>query len=92
VEPWSYIDARDGAEAGRRALAHEATDLDVFVIANADTVMSRKTSDLVAEGFPEARVRKERGEHESLLSSDKAHRILGYQPARPHRGVRHMEL
>ncbi|MEP7021097.1 MAG: NAD(P)-dependent oxidoreductase, partial [Pseudonocardiales bacterium] len=38
---WGYIDARDGAQAVRLALEHQATGVDIFIIANADTVMSR---------------------------------------------------
>jgi nucleoside-diphosphate-sugar epimerase len=78
---WGYIDARDGAQAVRRALDHEATGLDVFIIANADTVMGRSSAELVAEVYPGVEVRKELGEHETLLSIDKARRVLGYEPA-----------
>jgi nucleoside-diphosphate-sugar epimerase len=78
---WSYIDSRDGAQAVRLALAHDGLGVDVFVIANADTVMSSRTSDLVAAVFPGVPVRKEFGEHESPLSTDKARRVLGYRPA-----------
>jgi UDP-glucose 4-epimerase len=78
---WSYIDARDGAQAVRRALDHEARGTDVFIIANADTVMSRPTAHLAAEVFPNVEVRKALGEHETLLSIDKARRVLGYEPA-----------
>jgi nucleoside-diphosphate-sugar epimerase len=78
---WSYIDARDGAQAVRRALEHDATGTDVFIIANADTVMSRPTAELVAEVFPDVPVRKELGRNETLLSIDKARRVLGYEPA-----------
>jgi UDP-glucose 4-epimerase len=77
---WGYIDARDGAQAVRRALAYEATGVDVFVIANADTVMSRSSASLAAEVFPGVPVTKELGEHETLLSIDKARRVLGYEP------------
>nr|BFE69713.1 NAD(P)-dependent oxidoreductase [Actinoplanes digitatis] len=77
---WGYIDARDGAQAVRRALAHEARGMDVFVIANADTVMSRSSASLAAEVFPGVPVTKELGEHETLLSIDKARRVLGYEP------------
>ena len=48
---WSYIDARDGAQAVRRALEHEAAGMDVFIIANADTVMSRPNDELVRMAF-----------------------------------------
>ncbi|MBA2299716.1 MAG: NAD(P)-dependent oxidoreductase [Chloroflexi bacterium] len=77
---WSYIDARDGAQAVRRAIEHDATGMDVFIIANADTVMSRPTAELAAEVFPGVTVRKELGRHETLLSIDKARRVLGYKP------------
>ena len=77
---WAYIDARDGAQAVRRALDHDATGLDVFVIANADTVMGRSSAELVAEVYPGVEVRKELGEHETLLSIDKARRVLRYEP------------
>ncbi len=77
---WAYIDGRDGAQAVRRALEHEATGTDVFVIANADTVMSRRSADLAAEVYPGVPVRRELGDHETMLSIDKARRVLGYAP------------
>lgn len=77
---WSYIDARDGAQAVRRGLEHRATGMDVFVIANADTVMSRSSAELAAEVYPGVEIRKELGEHETMLSIDKARRVLGYEP------------
>lgn len=78
---WCYIDARDGAQAIRKALLHEATGCDIFVIANADSVMSRASSELAAEVFPGVPVRKSLGEHEALMSIEKARRVLGYEPA-----------
>jgi UDP-glucose 4-epimerase len=77
---WGYIDARDGAQAVRKALAHQTPGMEFFVIANADTVMSRSSAALAAEVFPGVPVRKELGEHETLLSIDKARRVLGYEP------------
>lgn len=77
---WGYIDARDGAQAVRRAVELETTGTDVFIIANADTVMSRASADLMAEVFPGVEVRRTLGEHETLLSIDKARRVLGYEP------------
>ena len=77
---WGYIDARDGAQAVRLALEHDATGLDVFIIANADTVMSRSSADLMAEVFPDVEGRSDLDEHQTLLSIDKARRILGYEP------------
>lgn len=77
---WSYIDARDGAQAVRRGLEYDGTGMEVFIIANADTVMSRSSADLAAEAYPGVEVRKELGTHETMLSIDKARRILGFEP------------
>jgi len=77
---WGYIDARDGAQAVRRALEHPGPGLELFIIANADTVMSRPNAELVAEVFPDVEVRGDLGEHDTLLSIDKARRVLGYEP------------
>ncbi len=78
---WSYIDARDGAQAVRRALEHDATGMDIFIVANADTVMSRPNEELVRATFPDVSVRRPLGEHDTMLSIDKARRVLGYEPA-----------
>jgi nucleoside-diphosphate-sugar epimerase len=83
---WGYIDARDGAQAVRKALEHQGTGTDVFVIANADTVMSRSSAELMAEVFPGVEVRRELGQHETLLCIDKARRVLGYEPEHSWRG------
>ncbi|PYI67692.1 UDP-glucose 4-epimerase [Arthrobacter livingstonensis] len=77
---WGYLDGRDGAQAVARALEHVQTGFEAFIIANADTVMRRSSASLAAEVFPQVKVRKELGEHETLLSIDKARRLLGYQP------------
>ncbi len=77
---WSYIDARDGAQAVLRALENAPAGFDRFLIAAADTVMSRPNSELVAEVFPHVEVRRALGEHDSLFSTDKARRLLGYSP------------
>jgi nucleoside-diphosphate-sugar epimerase len=77
---WAYIDARDGAQAVRRALDYDQPGADLFIIANADTVMSRSSASLAAEVFPAVELRKEIGEHETMLSIDKARRLLGYEP------------
>ena len=52
----------------------------MFVIANAETVMDRSDQELLAEVFPSVPVRKELGRNETLLSLEKARRLLGYQP------------
>lgn len=77
---WGYIDARDGAQAIRLALESDLTGCEIFVIANADTVMERSNTDLLAESFPDVEVRGQIGPNDTLLSIDKARRLLGYDP------------
>ena len=77
---WGYIDGRDGAQAVEKALAHDATGFDRFIIAAADTVMSRPNDELIAEVFPGVEVRGEVGANETLLSIDHAREVLGYAP------------
>lgn len=77
---WGYIDARDGAQAVRKALDAPFKGADIFIIANADTVMSRPNAELVAEHFPGVPLKAGLGPNETLLSIDKARRVLGYEP------------
>jgi UDP-glucose 4-epimerase len=77
---WGYIDGRDGAQAVARALEHGRPGFEAFIIANEDTVMSRPSSELAAEVFPNVKVVKDLGEHETMLSIDKAKRLLGFAP------------
>ncbi len=77
---WSYIDARDGALAVLAALESGRPGADVFVIANADTVMSRPSEELAAEQFPGVPVRGPLGRHQALMSSARAREVLGWEP------------
>lgn len=77
---WGYLDARDGAHAIQRALETAGPGFDRFVIAAADTVMSRPNAELVAAEFPGVEIRGELGEHDTMLSIAKARRVLGYEP------------
>jgi nucleoside-diphosphate-sugar epimerase len=77
---WSYIDARDGALAARLALEWPGPGLEVFIIANADTVMTRPTAELAEQVYPDVPVNRPLQGNETLLSIDKARRLLGYHP------------
>lgn len=77
---WSYIDARDGALAIRLGLEREGTGKEVFVIASPDTVMSTPTPELVQTHYPDLELKRPVEGHETLLSIDKARRILGFDP------------
>ena len=84
---WGYIDARDGAQAVRKALELEATGYDVFIIANADTCMTTPSAELAAAVFPDVPMTRPVEGTETLLSIDKARRVLGYEPEHSWRDV-----
>ncbi|HZU94573.1 MAG TPA: NAD(P)-dependent oxidoreductase [Microbacterium sp.] len=77
---WGYIDARDGAQAVQRALEVAQPGFEQFIIAAADTVMSRPNAELIAEVFPDVPMTREVEPNETLLSIDKARRVLGFEP------------
>jgi len=77
---WGYVDARDGAQAVQRALEHAPAGFDRFIVAAADTVMSRGNDELLDAVFPGVPRRADVGVHDTLLSIDKARRLLGYEP------------
>ena len=76
---WGYVDARDVAQSCRLAL-----DADVgaehFIVAAADTVMNRPSRELMAEVYPSVPYRPTAGDFDTLLSIEKARRLLGYEP------------
>lgn len=77
---WSWVDARDVAQACRLALEADVPGCDAYTIAAADTVMERPSRELMAEHFPGVPIRGELAEHGTLLSIEKARRVLGYAP------------
>jgi UDP-glucose 4-epimerase len=77
---WGYVDGRDGAQAVLKALELPTTGFDRFIIAAADTVMTTPNAALVAAVFPGVPVRGDLGVNRTLLSIDKARRLLGYDP------------
>ncbi|OWO92800.1 UDP-glucose 4-epimerase [Rhizobium esperanzae] len=77
---WTYIDARDGAQAIRRSLEWSGKGAEVFIIANDDGVMTTSNEELVRRWYPGVPFKKQIGNNETLLSIDKAKSVLGYQP------------
>jgi len=85
---WGYVDARDVGQACERSLVAELTGAHSFVIAAADTLMEATNAELLADQFPGLELRREVGEHETLLAIDKARELLGYAPEHSWRDAR----
>ena len=77
---WSWVDARDVAQACRLGIEADITGAEIFTIAAADTLMKTPSRDLMAAAFPDAAVDAGMGQFETLLSIEKARRLLGYSP------------
>src|ERR1700731_789256 len=77
---WGYIDARDAAQAFRLALESSLKGAEIFVIANADTVMNRSNEELLSELYANVPRKRAFGPNETLLSIAKARKVLGYEP------------
>ncbi len=77
---WSYIDVRDAATACRLALEADVTGASSYVIANADTVMSTPSEELMDAVFPGVPRRRPIGGNISLFSIEKARAELGFEP------------
>jgi nucleoside-diphosphate-sugar epimerase len=82
---WGYVDARDVAQSCRLALEKDVTGAEACIVAAADTVMERPSAELMAEVYPDVPLRDVSGTA-TLLSIQKARRLLGYEPAHSWRG------
>lgn len=78
---WSYVDARDVAQSVRLSLEYGNTNAEAFIIAAADTIMTQSNQELIDAVFPGVPLSPELGAHETMISIEKARRLLGYKPA-----------
>ena len=77
---WTYIDARDAAQAVRLSLDSTLKGAHVFGIANSNSVMVRDNDALISTVFPGSERKRPVSANESLISIDKARDVLGYKP------------
>jgi nucleoside-diphosphate-sugar epimerase len=77
---WTYIDARDAAQAIRLSIQARLTGAHVFGIANSNSLMRRANDSLLDEIWPGVPRKRSLRPNESLISIEKAQRVLGYQP------------
>ena len=77
---WTYIDARDAAQAIRRSIEVKLTGVHLFGIANSNSLMRRSNDSLLDETWPGVPRKRPLRSNESLISIEKAQRVLGYEP------------
>ncbi|MDQ3653676.1 MAG: NAD(P)-dependent oxidoreductase, partial [Chloroflexota bacterium] len=77
---WGYVDVRDAAAVCRNALEADVAGSQSFIIAAADTIMTRSSAAMMADVFPGVELTRELGEFETLLAIDAARDVLGYDP------------
>ena len=77
---WGYVDESHVAQSVRLALEADIAWAESFIIAAGDTVMRRPSRELMAEVYPGVPVADGVTGTDTLLSIDKARRMLGYAP------------
>jgi nucleoside-diphosphate-sugar epimerase len=77
---WGYVDERDAATACRLALEAGISGSASFIIAAADTVMTRPSTELMREVFPGVPLTKDVQGTGTLLSIERAGQALGFAP------------
>jgi nucleoside-diphosphate-sugar epimerase len=77
---WTYIDARDAAQAVRLSLESKLKGAHVFGIANSNSLMRMDNDALLDKVFPGTRRKRPLKPNESLISIEKAQAMLGYKP------------
>jgi nucleoside-diphosphate-sugar epimerase len=78
---WPYVDLRDAARACRLALETETTGHEACYIAAKDTRFDVPTVDLLQEfAPPELRVTHPLPENASVINTEKARRLLSFEP------------
>ena len=77
---WGYIDSRDVGQACLLALESDLKGADNFTIAADDTVMKKTNKELLDAVFPNIKIKGDIKDHQTLLSNNKAKKILGFQP------------
>jgi nucleoside-diphosphate-sugar epimerase len=78
---WGYVDARDVATGARLGVEAGLDGAEIVILAAADTCMRRDSADLMAEVYPGVELRGGVQGRQTLLSIERARRLLGYEPA-----------
>ena len=78
---WAYADARDGVEAQVLALDAEVDEYEAFMIGQPSSRFAEPTIDIIQNNFGDrVEIREGLGGTASVISTDKAQRLLGWTP------------
>ena len=77
---WTVTDARDAARAFRLAVENDAIGHEVFLINGADTCSLEDSATLAARHYGDVPLRRPLAGFDSFVSTEKARRLLGYEP------------
>ena len=77
---WSYVDVEDAAIACRLAIEQVFTKAEAFYITAGDNLAQESLSTLLETYYPGVELMKGFDLNDSLISHEKAHRMLGYHP------------
>jgi len=77
---FSYLDIDDAARAIRLAVEADFTGHEPVFLSAPDTACETPTAEVVAERYPDADLRAGVDGHESLIETDKAAELLGWEP------------
>jgi nucleoside-diphosphate-sugar epimerase len=78
---FAYLHVDDAARIARAVIEAEFTGHERFWAVAADTTTSVPTPELVSEFYPEADVRQEFEESDALITTEKARRLLEWEPS-----------
>ncbi|MCO5224000.1 MAG: NAD(P)-dependent oxidoreductase [Thermomicrobiales bacterium] len=84
---FGYVDVRDCARACELALQADVRGAEAMIIAAADTIIDEPSRSLAERIFPGLEFRRDVSGYETLLSIEKAKRVLGYVPEYSWRGM-----
>lgn len=88
---WPYVDVRDAAIACRQALEADITGHEACFIAADEIRFDAPTAALLREFAPKVEIRKSLEGSASVISIDKARKLLGFQPRYSWRQLRPAE-
>lgn len=77
---FAYLGRDDAARLVRRAVEADFDGHEVFWAAASDTNTTVESAELAREVYPDAAVRTDLSGHRSLVSTEKATRLLGWEP------------